>query len=304
MYHGPPVWSLLRGVGEALADARPSLVGGALALHLTGLVITGERWRVVIAALGYRLSLLRTILINLAGIFVRNVTPTTGLGGDASRILLLKSEGVPVAQATAAFAYVRLAEIPPIALVVLLAAPAIADRVRRSATSLAVAAAVLGGVAMVLWLRRRWLGAQIEALRARAGHLRIDRAAAASAVAYAALAQIETILRQIVVAAACGMTLTVQQSATVTAMSIVGGFVPTVGSVGAIDGSIVAGLMLFGADARTAVAITLIERLISYGFSTAAGAAALAVLGGRGVLRAAGVLDASDSHGIRDHRAG
>src|SRR5205085_4934462 len=109
----------------------------------------------------------------------------------------------------------------------------------------------------------------------------------------ATVAQVETVIRQIVVAAACGLPLTIQQSATVTAMSIVGGFVPTVGSIGAIDGSIVAGLVLFGADTHTAVAITLIERLISYGFSTAAGAGALAVLGGRGVLRATGALDAA-----------
>src|SRR6185369_1320886 len=49
-------------------------------------------------------------LINLAGIFVRNATPTTGLGGDASRILLLRSEGLPLVRATAAFGYVRLGD--------------------------------------------------------------------------------------------------------------------------------------------------------------------------------------------------
>ena len=298
------MWTLLRGVGDALAHARPALVGAALVLHIIGLVITGERWRVVIAALGSRLSLARTILINLAGIFVRNATPTTGLGGDASRILLLKSEGVPLAQATASFAYVRLAEIPPIVLLVLLAAPVVTARVRRSSTSLAIGAAIVALLAIVVWLRRSWLRAQLDTLVARTAHLRIGRAAAASAIGYATLAQIETVVRQIVVAAACGMTLTVQQSATVTAMSIVGGFVPTVGSVGAIDGSIVAGLMLVGADARTAVAITLVERLISYGFSTAAGAAALAVLGGRGVLRAAGAIDTSSPHEIPSQRAG
>src|SRR5437870_4864662 len=105
---------MLRGVGDALAHAHPALVVAALTLHVVGLVITGERWRVVVAALGTRLSLARTTLINLAGIFVRNVTPTTGLGGDASRIVLLRVEGVPLAQAAAAFAYVRLAEVPPI----------------------------------------------------------------------------------------------------------------------------------------------------------------------------------------------
>src|SRR5258706_300133 len=85
---------LLRGIGAAFANARLDFIIAAIALHLAGLLITGERWRVVVAALGGRVSLLRATVINLAGIFVRNVTPTTGLGGDASRIALLRAEGV------------------------------------------------------------------------------------------------------------------------------------------------------------------------------------------------------------------
>jgi len=72
-----------------------------------------------------------------------------------------------------------------------------------------------------------------------------------------------------------------------TRLSIAGGLVPTIGSVGAIEGSLVAGLMMCGATADTAVAITLVERAISYGLSTALGAASLAVLGGRAILRVA-----------------
>ena len=94
---GCPCSSMLRGVGSALTHANLTLVAVALALHVAGLVVTGERWRVVIAGLGSRLSLYRTTLINLAGIFVRNATPTTGLGGDASRIALLRAHGVPLA---------------------------------------------------------------------------------------------------------------------------------------------------------------------------------------------------------------
>ena len=62
---------------------------------------------------------------------------------------------------------------------------------------------------------------------------------------------------------------------------------PTIGSVGAIEGSLVAGLMMCGATADTAVAITLVERAISYGLSTALGAVSLTVIGGRAVLRVA-----------------
>jgi glycosyltransferase 2 family protein len=277
---------MLRGVLGALTHARLSFVWLALALHLTGLAITGERWRVVIAALGSRLRLSRTILINLAGIFVRNATPTTGLGGDASRIALLGAEGVPLAQATASFAYVRLAEVPPLAVVVLLSAPAVAAVAERNGTTLAITSVVLAAAAVLAWLARNRLRAQIASMWERTAHLHIDRGSASLAIFYATLAQVETIARQIVVAAAFGVPLTVQQSATITAMTIVGGFVPTVGSIGAIDGSMVAGLMLFGASAGDAIAITIVGRAISYGVSTAMGAAALALLGGRGILRA------------------
>ena len=277
---------MLRGVGGALAHARLPLVALALALHVIGLVITGERWRVVVAALGSRLRLARTALINLAGIFVRNATPTTGLGGDASRIALLRAEGVPLAQATASFAYVRLSEVPPLAVVVALSTPAVASLVRRSHTALIVTgAAIVAGIA-IGWLARHRLRAHAASIWTRTGHLRIGPTAAALAVFYATLAQVETIARQIVVAAAFGVPLTIQQSATITAMTIVGGFVPTVGSIGAIDGSMVAGLMLFGATVEAAVAVTIVGRAISYGVSTAAGAVALALLGGRGILRA------------------
>jgi uncharacterized membrane protein YbhN (UPF0104 family) len=241
---------------------------------------------VVIAGLGSRLALHRTTLINLAGIFVRNATPTTGLGGDASRIALLRADGVPLPQATASFAYVRLAELPPLAVVVLISAPAVARLLTRSmASMIAAAAAVTFLAALARWHRER-LRRHFSALWARTEHLRLDPGSFGLAVFYATLAQVETIARQIVVAAAFGLPLTIQQSATVTAMTIVGGFVPTVGSIGAIDGSMVAGLMLFGANAETAVAITIVGRAISYGLSTAAGALALAVLGGRRALRA------------------
>ena len=277
---------LLRGVGGALAHAQIGLVALAVTLHLVGLIITGERWRVVIAGLGSRLSLYQTTLINLAGIFVRNATPTTGLGGDASRIALLRAHGVPLPQATASFAYVRLAELPPLALLLVLTTTVVAQLASRSVTAVSVTALLLAAAAAIAWVSRARLREQLRSLWARTEHLRVDRRALGLAVFYATLAQVETNARQIVVAAAFGLPLSIQQSATITAMTIVGGFVPTVGSIGAIDGSMVAGLMLCGANAETAVAITIVGRAISYGLSTAAGALALALLGGRRVLRA------------------
>jgi glycosyltransferase 2 family protein len=277
----------VRAIGAALVHARPMLVVAGIALHLGGLLVTGERWRLVVAALGGRLTLIRSTLINLAGIFVRNATPTTGLGGDASRIALLRAEGIGLPQAAAAFVYVRVAELPAMAAVVLLALPAIGAALARSTRGVAVAIALVIAAVVAAWAGRRRLRDHVAVLREKSAPVRISRAAFGAAVVYASLAQIETIVRQIAIAAAFGLPLTISQSATVTALSIAGGLVPTIGSVGAIEGSLVAGLMMSGATADTAVAITLVERAISYGLSTALGAASLAVLGGRAILRVA-----------------
>lgn len=276
---------ILHDFAAVVAHARVGLLLVALALHVAGLVVTGERWRIVIAALGGRAGLMRSVLVNLAGIFVRNVTPTTGLGGDATRIALLRADGLPVARATAAFAYVRLAELPPIALLVVAATPSIIGAISRSTTMRIVGLVTMALVALLVWSRRGRLRERFASLWQQAQVFWIGSGTAALAVGYATLAQVETIARLIVVAAALGVHLTIAQAITITVLTIAGGLVPTVGSIGAIDGSLVAGLMMFGIGAETAAAITLAERAISYGFSTAAGAIALASLGGRRLLR-------------------
>lgn len=279
--------TLVRGVGDAIAHANRAWVAAAFVLNLIGLVLNGERWRSVCAALGCRLRLSRTTLINLAGIFVRNATPATGLGGDASRVLLLRAEGVPLAQATAAFAYVRLAEIPPIALTLLLAGPAAAAAARRSTTTLLIAAGVLLAGLIAASVNRRRVTARVAELWSRTAHLRIAPSAGALAVFYAGLAQLDSIARLMLAAAACGLALSLPQSAAVNAVAVAGGFAPTVGSLGAIESGMVAALVVCGAEVKTAIAITIIERLISFGVNAAAGAWALAWLGGRGLLRSA-----------------
>src|SRR5262249_6063003 len=205
-------------------------------------------------ALGGRLTLARSTLITLAGIVVRNAPPTTGLGGDASRIALLRAEGIGLAQAAASFVYVRVAEFPAMAAVVLLALPTLGTMAVRSSRGIAIAIAIIIVALATASAARHRLRAHLAALRERSAGVRIGGSAAASAVAYASLAQLETIVRQIAVAAAFGVPLTITQSAAVTALTIAGGLVPTVGSVGAIEGSMVAGLMMCGATADAAVA--------------------------------------------------
>ncbi|HEV2986311.1 MAG TPA: hypothetical protein VGX46_18065, partial [Vicinamibacterales bacterium] len=68
---------------------------------------------------------------------------------------------------------------------------------------------------------------------------------------------------------------------TLSILAMLGGLVPGVAGLGPVEGGLVAGLMAFGVDLPTAAAVTTLERAISYGFSTSAGAVVIAVLGGR-----------------------
>ena len=79
---------------------------------------------------------------------------------------------------------------------------------------------------------------------------------------------------------AVGPALSSGQGCALAGLTILGGLAPTIGSLGGIEGSLMAGLLLFGVPAPTAAAITVIERAITYVFSTAAGAAALVAIGG------------------------
>jgi uncharacterized membrane protein YbhN (UPF0104 family) len=89
------------------------------------------------------------------------------------------------------------------------------------------------------------------------------------------------------IARAFGVSLSPAQAAALSAISVVGGWTPTIGGLGVVEGGLVAGLIAFGAPSGSAIAITAVERGISYGLATAIGACALAALGGRELWAAA-----------------
>ena len=269
----------IHATGEALARASAPLVLLALCLHIGGLIVTGERWRVILTRLGSPISLGRAVLVNLAGIFVRNVMPASGVGGDAVRIGLFRAGGASLANAAVALVCGRLAEVPAILVLVAAGLPAVGAALIRwrpgGGTGAIVVVAAVGLV--VLW---RPAAARIARLRERFGVVAPPAVAVAAGTAWATLSWLETAVRLMVVSAALGVRLTVPQGAALTVFSILGGLVPTVGSLGAIEGSLMAGLLLFGVPPSTATAITVVERAITYVFSTAAGGAALMAVGG------------------------
>jgi uncharacterized membrane protein YbhN (UPF0104 family) len=267
----------------ALARANPALVAAAVALHLLGLLMMGERWRVMITSMGAEITLARSTLVNLAGVFVRNVTPASGIGGDAVRIGLFRSAGVPLGSAALTLLCGRVVEAPAIAALVLVGLPAIGAAAARSKAALVIVLALAATLGIVAVARRPH--GTIAEWRERFGITRLPGDAVAIATTWASATWLETMIRLMVVSAAFGVRLTIAQGAALTVFSIVGGLVPTIGGLGAIEGSLVTGLLIFGVPAGTATAITLVERAITYALSTALGAAALAAIGGRDALR-------------------
>jgi len=272
-------------MAASLQRASAPLMCLALLFHIFGLIVTGERWRVILTRLGSPMTLGRAILVNLSGIFVRNIIPACGVGGDAVRIALFRAGGASLPNATVALVCGRLAEIPAIVLLVIAALPAVGAVLSRSRAIgwTIVALFILTVAALIAWKP----GAlRIDRLREKFGVTPPPIGAMTVGTAWATVSWLETAARLMVVAAALGVRLTLAQGAALTVLSIVGGLVPTVGSLGAIEGSLMAGLLLFSVPAATATAIVLVERSITYVCSTVAGGAALVAVGGWDLVRA------------------
>jgi uncharacterized protein (TIRG00374 family) len=110
---------------------------------------------------------------------------------------------------------------------------------------------------------------------------RVSAALFAAGVGYSSLLWLQDYFRLTCATLAFGVVLAPTQVATLSIVAMLGGVVPAVAGLGPVEGGLVAGLLAFGVDLPTAAAVTALERAISYGFSTSAGAAVIALMGGR-----------------------
>jgi len=75
---------------KVLLGARLEWVAAALFLYCLAWLAASGRWRVIVHALGGRISWGTASLATIAGVFVNNVTPTGRLGGEACRIAITR----------------------------------------------------------------------------------------------------------------------------------------------------------------------------------------------------------------------
>jgi uncharacterized membrane protein YbhN (UPF0104 family) len=272
----------------ALAAADPLYVGGVLALYVISLFLVGARWRVFVRAVGGDVSIWRATLANLGGIAAGNLSPATRVGGEACRIALVRQSGtVTWRQATIAAAWDRLAELPPVAALAAVSVVVLREFIPASRSWALAIGAVAVLIAVIVGLKV--LARASHRLREWADYLAADRVSAATYSAGAMLASlmwIQDVLRLACATRAVGLSLPAGKLAAVSMLGMLGGLVPGVAGLGPVEASLAAGLLAFGASPADAVAATAIERVISYGFSTAAGALTIAVVSGRSVWTA------------------
>lgn len=268
-----------------LQRAQVGWVVVAAALYVSAWLAGSWRWRLIVNALGSRLAFVPAALATIAGVAINNLTPTGRVGGEAARIAItrLRSD-VSLARAALASVCDRLMDLPAAAVVFLIALPALPTLAGGH-----LVAAGIGGIVLMLVgvLAARWLRATLHASLTEWQQIGVQVAprVVASVVGLSLLVWGQDVLRLFAIGRAFDVPLTVAQCAALNIVSLLGGFVPTIGGLGAVEGALVGTLLLFGVTLETALAITALERSISFGFSTALGGGVAVWFGGRRLLR-------------------
>jgi uncharacterized membrane protein YbhN (UPF0104 family) len=293
----PSIWRLVANSVDRLSTVRPAYAAVALLLYVVSLFIAGARWRGFLRALGGEVGVLRATLATLGGIAAGNLAPPPG--GEACRIALVRLGGrVTWRQATIAALWDRLSELPAIftlSAMSLVAVGHLAARGRSGLIGLGALAAIVVAV-LLLWRLRR-SGFVMTGWRERLALDRVRLPLFAAGVGYSSALWLQDFARLSCVTLAFRVTVSPTQIATLCVLAMLGGVVPAVAGLGPVEGGLIAGLMAFGVDLPTAAAVTALERAISYGFSTSAGAIVIAMLGGSSVWNAARGRQAPSSDG-------
>jgi uncharacterized membrane protein YbhN (UPF0104 family) len=276
------MWELLRSAGQQLTTITPQYAVAALLVYVLSVVVAGARWREIVIGLGHPIRLRDTCAANLGSIFVNNITPGR-IGGEVFRLAVLnRSAGIPLPRAGASLAYDRLTDVVPLVLMVVLALPTL-RRVAGPGTGRLLLWGTLAVVLIVIavWLAKR--GSRLRASLARLLELRVPAAVLGRAALYSLLLWSLDLVRLWLVAKAVRVSLSPLDVIPLSIITVLGGML-SIGGLGAVEGGLVGALMLYGVSADRALAVSLLERSISYLLATAAGGVVVLALGGRSFL--------------------
>lgn len=295
---------------RALRRADYRFVALALGVYLISTIFWSTRWKVALSAVGHRVKLWSLYLVIYGSIFINNITPLTRAGGDplGRAYLLKKTARVPYSSGFASIVGEYILDAPVFfsilaaGLLIYFGWGSVGPILAVVGIWLALLTLVGPGASRVLKRRvaARKVGELITRvlrfLRRRAKHAEVVsgvnrfyrgayqvvgkwRSALLMVCMSAALWSLD-MLRLSLIFRALGWQASVNMLLLASTLPTIAGWVPLLpGGLGLVDATLVSVFLLFGLPAQLALAATLIERAISYVFSTAVGATTLSYLG-------------------------
>ncbi len=286
------ILNALSVTAHALSQVRPIYAISAALLYMISVVISGARWKMVLSGLGLPSRLKDTSAALLIGICVSNITPSSRISGEVCRITLIRKWAkIDLKRATISVLYDRIADFLPISVLFILSLTTLRTWIQKLAHTLVIPLIGLSILLLTFFIIhrrfasfRRWL----EVQKGKLSSVHMNRRKFCEAVGYSSLVWAQDIGRLMIVSAAFHVILNAHQAATLSLVMLICSVFPSIGGLGPTEGGLTAALHLFGVSLETAVAITVLERSISYIMSTCLGCIALAALGGQKLLRQRG----------------
>lgn len=284
---------MMAALHKAFAELRGASLpyaGAALFLYVLSVVLMGRRWQWVLRGMGQPVRLRDTCLTHLCSVFVNNVTPGR-VAGEVFRVAMLrKRTGMETGRVIASLGWDRATDVVPLGLMVAVALPTLLRVLPLPAGSPRGLALLAGAglvLAAVIWWQLGRLQALLRRFYARLQVFSVRRRELQQAMLVSCVVWTMDSARIWLVAAALGAPLRPWQAIPLSVVTVLGGLVPTIGGLGAIEGGLTAALCLLGSSLEQALAVTALERGISYVLATGAGGLVLLGVGGGSLWRTA-----------------
>ncbi|ABM80939.1 lysylphosphatidylglycerol synthase transmembrane domain-containing protein [Hyperthermus butylicus] len=287
---------LWQGLSESLRimlNADHRYVGLAFVSYIVSVLLYALRWSFILSRMGVRFPVKDSFLGYLMGFLVNNITPSMRAGGEVIRVTYAYLQTkAPIPTIVNSIVFERVVEAIPVAVI---AVVALTGELAAGDLPLGIVFALILIVVGVFVGVKYWdriLEYIADKFRAREklqlgnsvglSKLLGDRVAVIVSALLSSGVWLLDVARFYFIAVAVGWDTSVYRIVLASVMYLVIGLVAfTPGGLGIVEGGLTAVFTALGAPASTALAIVMVERLISYVFASLLGGLAVAIGGGR-----------------------
>jgi uncharacterized protein (TIRG00374 family) len=300
-FTSPNFATFLSDLSEVLAQTDLLLFGLAIAVYLFSVVLASLSWNAILKIFANPVSVIHLIPVWMASIFVNNVTPMSKAGGEVIRVYgLSKKFGLSYTVAVLSVALNKLTEAAPVGLMAIIGAFVLVQHRVISWRQFAFISLIVCLIAgIITWIicqklhRSNLWSKLLRYFRHKEQQISGNKFTSEKIIWSNKTAFIESLLfasafwtmglmRLKVLAYALDIELSFSVAAAATVWYIAVGLLAfTPGGIGIVESGLAAGLVLLGLPPSQAFALIVLDRAISYLFSTVIGAVCLFVLGGK-----------------------